>query len=153
MGSLFALVPAAYVYLIDGDRVLLQLRAGTGYLDGHWVAGAAGHVELGETAAAAAVREVAEEVGVVVSPDDLELVTVMQRTDGTDGPREQRVDWFWTCRSWRGVPSIREPHKCADLRWWPLDALPEVVSPYERVVLDGLRDGDLPAATHYGFRA
>ena len=35
-------VPASYVYLRRGDEVMLQLRSGTGYLDGHWVAGAAG---------------------------------------------------------------------------------------------------------------
>ena len=34
----------------DGDEVLLQLRQNTGYMDDHWAAAAAGHVERGETA-------------------------------------------------------------------------------------------------------
>ena len=29
--------------------MLLQLRRGTGYMDGHWAAAAAGHVEAGES--------------------------------------------------------------------------------------------------------
>jgi hypothetical protein len=39
----FSVVPAAYVYLSRGDQVLLQRRQNTGYMDGMWVAGAAGH--------------------------------------------------------------------------------------------------------------
>lgn len=50
----FALVPASYVYLLRGDDVLLQQRQNTGYMDGYWVAGAAGHVDPGETARQAA---------------------------------------------------------------------------------------------------
>ncbi|MEZ5085322.1 MAG: NUDIX domain-containing protein [Tessaracoccus sp.] len=42
--------------LRDGT-VLLQLRQNTGYMDGHWTAGAAGHVEPGETAPQAAARD------------------------------------------------------------------------------------------------
>ena len=56
-------MPAAYVFLLrpgaDGDEVLLQLRQNTGYMDDHWAAAAAGHVERGETAYDAARREAA----------------------------------------------------------------------------------------------
>ena len=62
----FHVVPAAYVLFLDGDRVLLQLRRNTGYRDDHWACGAAGHVEDGESVFQAAVREAAEELGVVV---------------------------------------------------------------------------------------
>ena len=48
----------------------------------------------------------------------------MQRTDGAGLPREQRVDWFWTCREWAGEPQICEPEKTSDLRWFPLTGLP-----------------------------
>jgi len=66
----FRVVPAAYVFLLrgtatgGGDEVLLQLRQHTGYMDGHWAAAAAGHVERGETAYDAARREALEEIGV-----------------------------------------------------------------------------------------
>lgn len=148
---LLTLVPASYVLLLRGREALLQRRHGTGYMDGHWVAGAAGHVEAGETAREAAVREAREELGVDIEAGDLELVTVMQRTDGVGVPGEQRVDWFWTCRSWRGAPRICEPHKASHLEWFPLDALPEPIPAYERLVLEGLREGGLPWDTAYGF--
>ena len=147
----FALVPASYVLLLRGREVLLQRRQNTGYMDGFWVAGAAGHVEPGETARQAAVREVREELGVDIDAGNLELATVMQRTDGVGVPREQRVDWFWTCRKWAGEPRICEPEKASDLGWFRLTDLPDPMPAYERVVLVGLRDGSLPMATAFGF--
>lgn len=151
MAERFVVVPAAYVYLADGGRVLLQRRRNTGYMDGHWVAGAAGHIELHETAAACAVREAAEELGIRLAEADLEPLTIMQRTDGTATQSEQRVDWFFAARRWLGRPEIREPAKCAELAWHDLGELPEPVPAYERYVLEGLADGTLPVFSQHGF--
>jgi len=61
----FSLVPAAYVFLLReaGPRteVLLQLRRHTGYMDDHWAAGIAGHVEANESVIQTAIREGREE--------------------------------------------------------------------------------------------
>jgi 8-oxo-dGTP diphosphatase len=148
----FVVVPAAYVFLTrmgsTGDEVLLQLRQNTGFMDDHWAAAAAGHIERGETAYTAALREAHEELGL----EDVELnfVTSMQRTRRADAI-DERIDFFFTARAWSGEPRIMEPEKCAELRWCPLVALPEPVVPHERVVLDGLRLGDLPGYTAFGF--
>lgn len=148
----FVVVPASYVFLLregeEGTEVLLQLRQGTGYMDAHWAAAAAGHVERGETAEQAAHREALEEIA--VSALDLVFATAMQRT-ARDLPIDERIDFFFTARSWTGEPRIVEPAKCAGLRWFPLDDLPDPVVPHERIVLDGLRRGDLPALSHAGF--
>ncbi|GAA5145192.1 hypothetical protein GCM10025768_02090 [Microbacterium pseudoresistens] len=149
----FAVIPAVYVYLRRGDDVLLQLRAGTGYMDGMWAAGAAGHIEPGETARAAALREAGEELGVAVDAGALTPLTVMQRTDGTTAAIEQRADWFFTASEWTGTPSIREPGKCAGLTWFALDALPAAMPAYERQVLNGLAAGSLPLFSDFGFTA
>jgi 8-oxo-dGTP pyrophosphatase MutT (NUDIX family) len=148
----FRVVPAAYVLLLDGEgRVLLQLRQGTGYRDGHWAAAAAGHVEAGESVHAAACREAAEELGVVVEPADLVPLTAMHRTAPTGLEVDQRVDFFFTCRRWAGEPRTMEPARSGGLRWCALDALPDPVVPHERFVLDGLRAGGLPSITALGF--
>lgn len=147
----FSLVPASYVYLRRGDEVLLQQRRNTGYMDGHWVAGAAGHVEPGELAIEAAVRETREELGVDVDREDLSLITVMQRTDGTDAAIEQRVDWMWQARAWEGDPRIAEPEKIAALDWFSLRDLPEPIPVYELRVLAAIGGAGIPVASGYGF--
>jgi 8-oxo-dGTP pyrophosphatase MutT (NUDIX family) len=148
----FVVVPAAYVYLlrdgVAGPEVLLQLRRGTGYMDDHWAAAAAGHVERGETAVVAARREALEEIG--VEDVVLEFVTTMQRTRGGEAI-DERVDFFFTARSWHGEPAIQEPAKCAALRWFPLHALPDPVVPHERAVLTALHDRSTTPYSTFGF--
>lgn len=146
----FAVVPASYVYLLregaDGTEVLLQRRGAVPYMGGHWAAGAAGHVEPGEDAYAAAARELREELDLVA--DDLHFELTMQRTQ--HGPAiEERVDFFFTARSWRGTPRIVEPAKCAEIGWFPLKRLPEPLVPHEAHALAHL-GGERRYLT-YGF--
>ncbi len=156
----FVVVPAAYViFLRDspdepaGREVLLQLRQGTGYMDGHWACAAAGHVERGESVYDAAAREAREELGVTAV--ELSPVCAMQRTHlGASGhaePIDERVDYFFSATSWDGEPRIVEPEKCADLRWFALSALPDPVVPHELRVLEALRSGDVPPVLVHGF--
>ena len=154
MTDRFVVVPAAYVFLLrdgtSGLEVLLQLRQNTGYMDDHWAAAAAGHVEKGETAYDAAQREAGEEID--VTDLALEFVTSMQRTQSGE-PIDERIDFFFTTRSWLGEPRIVEPEKCADLRWCRLDDLPDPVVPHELRVLDAVRLGTTVPYTTFGFRA
>jgi hypothetical protein len=75
----------------------------------------------------------------------------MHRTQSNRSPIDERVDFFFTVREWTGRAVGKEPHKIADLRWFPLDDLPEPVVPHEKLVLDGLRAGDLPTVVTHGF--
>jgi 8-oxo-dGTP pyrophosphatase MutT (NUDIX family) len=153
----FTVVPAAYVLLlrrgVSGTEVLLQLRSGTGYMDDHWAAAAAGHVEKGETVYEAAAREAYEELG--LTGLDLTAVCAMQRTQPGSAGRaaavDERVDYFFVCWSWSGEPRIVEPDKSAGLRWFGLDALPDPVVPHELQVLDALRTGSVPPVLVHGF--
>lgn len=153
MTDRFVVVPASYVLFVredDGRRqVLLQLREGTGYMDGHWAAAAAGHVEQGESVFEAAAREASEELGV----GDVELAPLcaMHRTGNTGDPVDERVDWFLMATSWSGEPRILESDKCADLRWFYLDDLPSPVVPHELRVIEGLRAGNLAPILTHGF--
>lgn len=146
----FVVVPASYVYLVrdgaHGPEVLLQQRGDVPYMAGHWAAGAAGHVERGEDAFAAARRELREELD--VTADDLRFEFTMQRTQHADAI-DERVDFFFTARSWRGTPRVVESAKCADLGWFALDALPAPMVPHEAHALAHLGRG-LPYLT-FGF--
>ncbi|NEE01547.1 NUDIX hydrolase [Phytoactinopolyspora halotolerans] len=150
----FRVVPAAYVLLRrergGAEQVWLELRRNTGYMDGYWAV-PAGHVEHRESVFAAACREVAEELGVTVAAEDLRPLCVMHRTGGNGLAIDERVDFFFECRRWAGEPHVAEPEKAADMRWFPLDALPEPIVPHEYLVIDRLRKGDLPAVVSFGF--
>jgi 8-oxo-dGTP diphosphatase len=147
----FTVVPAAYVFVLRdgaaGREVLLQLRQNTGYMDDMWAAAAAGHVERGETAYDAAHREAAEELG--IGGLDLRFELTMHRT-AHDLPIDERVDFFFTATTFTGEARIMEPRKCADLRWFPLHALPDPMVPHEAHALASVGTGT-PYLT-FGFR-
>jgi len=115
---------------------------------GHWAAAAAGHVELGETVPQAAAREAREELG--ITGIALEFLTTMHRRGG-DVPVEQRVDFFFTARTWSGEPRIVESVKALDLGWFDLAALPDPMVPHEAHVLGLLASGSVPPLVDFGF--
>jgi 8-oxo-dGTP pyrophosphatase MutT (NUDIX family) len=151
----FVVVPASYVALLRpgaaGLEVLLMLREGTGYMDGHWAL-VAGHVEPGETCEQAAAREALEEVGVRIEPAELEPLTAMHRSS-SEAPIDQRVDFFFACRRWSGDPALVEPDKAADLGWFALSRLPHPVVPHELRVLRAVSQGQVPAVVSHFVRS
>jgi 8-oxo-dGTP pyrophosphatase MutT (NUDIX family) len=118
----------------------------------HWASGAAGHIEYGESVAAAAAREAREELGIDLDPVDLVPLCALQRTQpGNADPVEQRVDFFLTASTWSGEPTVQEPATCEQLGWFTLDDLPSPLVPHEEHVLQRLAAGDLPPVLSLGF--
>lgn len=145
------LIAAAYVVLRQGDEVLVQQRAGTGYRDGHWAV-LAGHVDPGESAHEAAVREAHEEAGVTIDPADLIPLTTLHRFQRFGPQIEQRVDLFFQVTRWSGEATLQEPDKASGMRWVRLVDLPDPFVPHERDVLAYLADGKpVPAVISLPF--
>ncbi|MFF3564162.1 methyltransferase domain-containing protein [Streptomyces sp. NPDC002574] len=127
-----------HLILRRGDRVLLARRVNTGYADGLLHA-PSGHVEDGEDVREAVIREAYEEVGVALGPEDVSVALVMQhRAPGGNA----RIGWFFVADGTGREPVNREPDKCSELGWFPLDALPDDVVAYCRAGLDGYRAGE-----------
>jgi 8-oxo-dGTP pyrophosphatase MutT (NUDIX family) len=126
----FKLISAVHLFLVQGDQVLLARRRNTGYEDGNYSV-IAGHLDGDEEVVAAAIREAAEEAGVVIVSADLATVGVMHRRSTVE-----RVDFFVAAQRWSGTPRNLEPDKCDDLRWFALAALPPNTVPYVRRALD-----------------
>ncbi|MFF2394849.1 NUDIX domain-containing protein [Nocardia sp. NPDC058114] len=123
-----------HVLLIRGDEVLLSLRRSGDEFDHRWHL-PSGKVEAGESAAAAAVREAAEEVGVDIDPTALRLFHVAHVTALG---RDARLGLFFRVESWRGEPFNREPDKCYALQWFPLTELPADLIEYSALGLAAL---------------
>ena len=124
--SRFKLITSVYLILIKDNKILLSRRYQTGYMDGHYSL-PAGHLEDGETIRQALVREVKEEIGIIIKPDDIVLVHTMHRKE-----EDIRVDLFFTANSYQGNPTNAEPEKCDDLSWFPQGNLPDNLLPYIR---------------------
>lgn len=133
-----SLVPTAYILLRRGNEVLMMRRANTEYRNG-WYCLPAGHVEPGEQAHLAAVREAQEETGVTIDPADLRLVHVLHRVADEGG--YERIDLIFVASKWQGEPRNMEPEKCDDLSWFSLDNLPEQTIPNVRAMLDCISSG------------
>jgi 8-oxo-dGTP diphosphatase len=132
----FRLISAVHVFLIREGRVLLLRRFNTGYQDGMYSV-VAGHLDGDEEIKAAAIREAREEVGVEISPADLQVVGVMHRKSD-----DERIDFFLATTVWSGEITNREPDRCDQLAWFDTDDLPPDVIPYVRRALLNYRRGE-----------
>jgi len=129
-------IPAVFLIFRDGDKVLLLRRANTGYMDGFF-SFPAGHVDGNEPAAVAACREAYEEVGVIIKPEDLELVhTVHEKAEG-----HERINLGFEVKHYEGKLTNMEPEKCDELRWVPANGLPKDVIPSVREMLEHIFAG------------
>ena len=108
-----------YLLLRQNDTLLLSLRQNTGYEDGKYSL-VAGHVEAGESAKSAMVREAKEEIGIQIAPVDLEVVHTMHRRSDRDC-----IDIFLHCGRWQGQVTNCEPHKCGEVKFFSKNAPPE----------------------------
>ena len=135
MSDRFKLIASVYLFFIKGDEVLLLRRVNTGYEDGNYGL-IAGHIDGDELLTKAATREAKEEAGVDIHPEDLVLKTVMHRKQA-----DERIDFFFEVKKWKGDITNAEPNKCDDLRFFPLGTLPENTIPYIAQAIDCYQKG------------
>ncbi len=137
MTQRFSLISEISLLLIRDGKICLLLRQNTGYEDGKYCF-IAGHKEADETAREAMVREAAEEAGIVIEVENLQLAHVMHRFD-----KDERIAFFFTVKSFEGEPQNLEPEKHAEMTWFPLDALPENMVPYMKFALQQVGKGEV----------
>ena len=132
----FKLIAEVHLLLIHDEQILLLRRFNTGYEDGNYSV-VAGHVDGGETFRQAMIREAREEAGLIFVPEQLSLVHTMHRFSDSE-----RLSLFFTASGWSGEPHNMEPHKCNELDWYPLDALPDNMIAYIRSAITHVRCGN-----------
>lgn len=119
-----------------GPLVLLGKRlSGPGTGAYGW---AGGHLKFGETPEACAVREVAEETGLVITPDMLEPLCV----SNTMAYGTHYIDIEFRCEIPTGQPRVMEPEKLDAWEWYPMTALPEPMFDAAAMALKAMDRGD-----------
>jgi 8-oxo-dGTP pyrophosphatase MutT (NUDIX family) len=126
---------AAYLVLIENDKVLFLKRHNTGYQDGNYSL-VSGHFDGGETAGQCISREALEEANIIISPNDSKVVHVLHRFR----PDREYFDVYLKVKKWNGEIANMEPDKCSELKWFGLDALPDNIAPEVKQALDKIRD-------------
>jgi ADP-ribose pyrophosphatase YjhB (NUDIX family) len=126
----FPFVGSGYLFLIEDGHILLQRRFQTGFADGMYGV-PSGHLDGNETARVGCSREIREEIGIDIKPEDFTVVHVMHRK----ATHDERIDFFMVATSYNGDIQNNEPHKCDDLCFFPLDALPDNMVDYVKYAL------------------
>lgn len=136
--SFSAIFPIILQAKDDTIQILLHRRKNTGYQDGKWDIAASGHVDEGETAKMAVVRECAEELGIDVKIKDLSFVHLSHRVSNTGG--RTYYDIYFVVNKYHGIPKVIEPDKCSELRWFKIDDLPNEIIDIRKIALDNYRN-------------
>ncbi len=127
----FKIYIAAYLVLAKDEQILLLKRFNTGYQDGNYSL-IAGHFDGGETARNCIIREAKEEAGITIKPADLEVVHVMHRIQ----PNREYIDIYLKTKLWEGAITNMEPDKCAELKWFSLNSLPDNIIPEVKLAIE-----------------
>jgi 8-oxo-dGTP pyrophosphatase MutT (NUDIX family) len=131
----FTLRAAAYLLLIKDNKILLSRRFNTGWRNGEYSL-IAGHLDPGESIRTTMVREAKEEAGITIDKDDLVFTHVMQQYEN-----EKYFDFYFTSKKWEGEPTNCELNKCDDMRWFPLNDLPDNLVPNVKQAIESYENG------------
>ena len=118
------------VYLIirnEEKQILLQRRQGTKLWPG-FLALPAGHIDEGENAYDAVIREAREELGIEISINNIIDTFVVNRRNKSLLPY---YDVYFEIDNYTGELKINEPEKCSELVWSDINNLPEDMIDFE----------------------
>jgi 8-oxo-dGTP diphosphatase len=127
-------VGAGIVIVKDG-KTLLTKRRGS-HAAGCWQC-VGGHVEFGESPMETVKREAHEELGIEIGNLRLAACTNMIKYG------KHYLDLTFAAEILVGEPRIIEPEKMEEIRWFPLDELPEPLFEPIRIALEARRTGEV----------
>ena len=128
------------IYLIiknNEGKILLQRRQGSKLWPG-FLALPAGHLDVGEDAYEAAIREAEEELDINITVDNISDVFVVNRKNKSLLPY---YDVYFELNGYNGEIKINEPNKCSELVWSNIKSLPEDMIEFEKIALNNYLNG------------
>jgi ADP-ribose pyrophosphatase YjhB (NUDIX family) len=117
----FKIGPYVVIILRKGKKILLIRRYQTGFDDGFYACPGGG-VDGNEPITNAVIREVHEELGIKIKKENLKMAHVLHSRHADRG---ECIGFFIQATAWDGEPRNMEPHKCDNIGWFAVDALPE----------------------------
>lgn len=126
----FKVRSACYAILERRGKIFMLKRRNSGWQDGNYTL-PSGHIERGETATNAMVREALEEVGIKIKPQDMKMSHVLHR----NAPPNEYVDFYFVVKRWEGRAHNAEPEKSSMARWFEKNKLPANIVPFIPQVL------------------
>lgn len=137
----FKLKVGILLFLVQNESILLLRRFQTGIDDGMYVVPMGGH-DGKETLTQALIREAEEEANVILKPENLHVCHVMHRLHPMpEGLSFEQIDVFFKAHAYDGTIENKEPHKCDELQFYPMDHLPENTAPFIRHAIQCMRNG------------
>lgn len=128
-------VPAAsHLFLMRNSEVLLHLRKNSSFENMYGVV--AGHLNGGETATQALIREAKEEAGITIDKEDVKIATISH----SKASNNEYIQFFFFCEKWSGEIINMEKEKCSELKFFPIDNLPNNMVPYVEKAIKSARD-------------
>ena len=128
------------IYLIiknENGEVLLQRRQGTKLWPGY-LALPAGHIDEGENAYEAAIREAREELGIEIQVEDIIDTFVANRKNKS---LPSYYDVYFEVSKYLGEIRIAEPEKCSELIWANPANLPNDMIDFEKEAMENNANG------------
>lgn len=105
----FKIKTAVYAIIERKGKILLLKRYNTGWKDGYYTL-PSGHIDEHELPTETMIRELKEEVGLIVNHKDLEFIHVLYE-------KGAYIDFYYKVTSYTGNIKIMEPDKCDELLW------------------------------------
>ena len=124
------------IFIRDG-KALLVLREKTGRNDNlYGLVG--GLVKSGESVLHGALREIREEVGVEVKPEDMQLVHCISSREDYSG---EVVGLYFLVKQWVGEPFNKKSDKHSEVTWFSLNELPKNIIVRNKQALEMMQKG------------
>ncbi len=123
----------------DGKQYVMMHQRKGSHGPGYWGSGG-GHLELGESLQAGALRELAEEAGEQVKVDNVRFLGVLNFTEMQP---KHYVDVSFVCNWVAGEPTNSAPDETTDWQWFDISELPSPLFPPVKHYLTGLKTGQV----------
>lgn len=133
MSERFKLIGGVFCILLKDGQILMELRKNKFDAGNYSLVG--GCMESGETVKQAAIREVKEEVNLDVKEEDLQIVSTLHRLCPPPD-NWQSIEFVMVADRFSGSADLMENDVCGDLRWFPLNQLPQNISAYAKQAID-----------------